>query len=70
MFVFAGEAPAREVVAGVEGALDWLPLHALAQHQLVDDLYELIPLALGGRFFYGHYAPQEDGTLRYGWREV
>jgi len=70
MFVFAGEASAREVVAGAEGELDWLPLHSLADHPLVDDLYELIPLALGNHFFYGHYAPQADGTLRYAWRKI
>jgi 8-oxo-dGTP diphosphatase len=70
MFVFAGESPRREVVPSVEGELDWLPLRALADYPLVDDLYELIPRVLGGNFFYGHYAPLADGTLRYAWREV
>ena len=70
IFVFVGEAPGREVVAGVEGELDWLPLATLADYPLVDDLYELIPLALGERFFYGHYTPRADGTLHYAWREI
>jgi 8-oxo-dGTP diphosphatase len=70
MFVFVAEAPSRQVTPSIEGDLDWLPLHALADHPLVDDLYALIPLALGGRFFYGHYAPQEDGSLLCRWREL
>ncbi len=32
------------------------------------ELAELIPLALDGPFFYGYYARQEDGTLRYHFR--
>ena len=68
MFVFAGEAPTRAVTASVEGELHWLPLDALAAYPLVDDLYELIPRALAGGFFYGHYTPQEDGTMRCAWR--
>lgn len=70
MFVFVGEAPGREVIPSVEGELDWLPLATLADYPLVDDLYELIPLALGERFFYGHYTPRADGTLHYAWREI
>lgn len=68
MFVFAGEAPTRTVVPGVEGELDWLPLDRLADFPLVDDLYELIPRALGDEVFYGHYAPLPDGNMRYAWR--
>jgi 8-oxo-dGTP diphosphatase len=69
MFVFAGEAPAREVVASHEGELEWLPLNALREYPLVDDLYELIPRALQGAFFYGHYAPRADGEMEYRFRE-
>ena len=69
MFVFAGEAPAREVVASHEGELDWLPLHGLREYPLVDDLYKLIPRALHGEFFYGHYAPRADGEMEYRFRE-
>ncbi len=69
MFVFAGEAPAREVVASQEGELDWLPLEGLREYPLVDDLYELIPRALHGEFFYGHYAPRPDGEMEYRFRE-
>lgn len=69
MFVFVGEAPSRTVVPSVEGELHWLPLDALAHYPLVADLYELIPRALAGSFFYGHYAPLEDDTMRLTWRE-
>ena len=69
MFVFAGEAPAREVVASDEGELEWLPLEGLREYPLVDDLYELIPRALHGEFFYGHYAPRADGEMEYRFRE-
>lgn len=69
MFVFAGEAPTRTVTASDEGELHWLPLDALADYPLVDDLYELIPRALTGGFFYGHYTPREDGTMQYAWRK-
>lgn len=69
MYVFVGEAPAREVVASHEGELDWLPLNALRDYPLVDDLYELIPRALQGEFFYGHYAPRVDGEMEFRFRE-
>lgn len=69
MFVFAGEAPARDVVASHEGELEWLPLHGLQEYPLVDDLYELIPRALHGELFYGHYAPGADGEMEYRFRE-
>jgi 8-oxo-dGTP diphosphatase len=69
MLVFVGEAPAREVVPSIEGELDWLPLHALKEYLLVDDLYELIPRALHGAFFYGHYAPLPDDSMAYTFRE-
>jgi hypothetical protein len=49
--------------------LDWLPLSQLRDHPLVDDLYELIPRALHGPFFYGHYTPLEDGSMTYRFRE-
>jgi 8-oxo-dGTP diphosphatase len=68
MFVFVGEAPGRAVIPSAEGELDWLPLDRLADYPLVDDLYELIPRALAGEFFYGHYAPLPDGMMRYTWR--
>jgi 8-oxo-dGTP diphosphatase len=70
MFIFAGEAPTRAVVASAEGELDWLPLSQLRDYPLVDDLYELVPRALYGPFFYGHYAPLEDGSMTYRFREA
>jgi 8-oxo-dGTP diphosphatase len=68
MFVFVGDAPTRTVVPSVEGELDWLPLSQLRDHPLVDDLYEVIPRALGDQFFYGHYTPGAGGEMAYAFR--
>ncbi|MCB0135429.1 MAG: NUDIX domain-containing protein [Caldilineaceae bacterium] len=65
MFVFTGEAPAQAVSPTREGTPEWVPVAALAEYPLVDDLYALLPRALSGAFFYGHYSPQPDGTLHY-----
>jgi len=65
MFVFVEEAAGRAVCAALEGTLKWLPLAAPQTLPLVDDLYERIPCALGGEFFYGHCTPQPDGRLAY-----
>jgi 8-oxo-dGTP diphosphatase len=70
MFVFAGEAANREVQPTAAGTPEWIPLAALPGLPLVDDLHEVIPLALGARFFYGHYAPRPDGTLTYTFRKA
>jgi 8-oxo-dGTP diphosphatase len=68
MFVFAGESAGRHVQPTTEGTPEWVPLTSLKSMPLVDDLHEVIPLALGGRFFYGHYTPQPDGRLAYTFR--
>lgn len=68
LFVFTCETNEREVRATPEGTPAWLPLPRVYSLPLVDDLHQLIPLALDGPFFYGHYAQQEDGTLRYYFR--
>ncbi len=65
MFVFVGETEERTLWPSAEGAPAWLPVEDLARYALVDDLAELLPRALAGPFFYGHYSPQPDGTLRY-----
>ena len=65
MFVFTGEAPAQAVSPTREGTPEWVPVAALAEYPLVDDLYALLPRTLNGAFFYGHYSPQADGTLHY-----
>ena len=65
MFVFTGETDAQALLATAEGAVEWLPVGELDRYPLVDDLYTLLPRALAGPFFYGHYSPQPDGTLRY-----
>jgi 8-oxo-dGTP diphosphatase len=65
MFVFVGEATERTLWPSREGTPAWLPIDDLPSYPLVDDLVELLPRALAGDFFYGHYSPQPDGTLRY-----
>lgn len=66
MFVLVGECSVREVTPGPEGTPEWLPVTWLDDYPLVDDLYAVIPLALGdGPIFYGHYAPRADGSMAY-----
>ena len=61
-----GETQVREVKASAEGTPEWIPLTQLDDYPLLDDLYAVIPLALGsGPLFYGHYAPQADGSMSY-----
>lgn len=69
MFVFTGESRERRVRASAEGAPEWVPVDGLADYALVDDLYEVIPLALGdGPFFFGHYRPGAGGEMVYEFR--
>lgn len=66
MFVFTAAVEYRELPPGAEGAPEWIPLDALNDYPLVDDLYALIPLALSdGPLFYGAYRPRSDGSLAY-----
>ena len=63
MFVFLGETTERSIQPTPEGVPVWLPIASLHHYPLVDDLHALIPRTLDGPFFYGHYAPQPDGSL-------
>lgn len=65
MFVFVGATEERTLHPSTEGTPTWLPIDALSGYPLVDDLTELLPRALDGPFFYGHYNPQPDGALCY-----
>jgi 8-oxo-dGTP diphosphatase len=66
LFVFVGESERREVITTAEGTPEWIPLTHLDDYPLLDDLYAVIPLALGdGPIFYGHYSPRPDGSLSY-----
>ncbi len=66
VFVLVGETQVREVVTSTEGTPEWIPLAEVDDYPLVDDLYALIPLALGdGPIFYGHYSPRADGSMSY-----
>ena len=71
VFVFVAETDVRVVQASAEGIPEWLPIAALDDFPLVDDLYALIPLALAGddnAFFFGHYHPRADGSMAYHFR--
>lgn len=66
LFVLVGESKVREVKTTAEGAPEWIPLKQLDDYPLLDDLYAVIPLALGdGPTFYGHYSPRADGSMSY-----
>ena len=65
MFVFVGGTPHRSLWTSEEGTPEWVDLAALAGLALVDDLHELLPRALAGPVFYGHYAPGSAGALTY-----
>lgn len=70
IFVFHGECETRALQATPEGEPAWLPLGALAEYALVDDLYELIPRSLqAGPLFFGHYSPGPSGQLQYRFSE-
>ena len=59
----------RSIVATAEGAPEWIPVAALDDLPLVDDLYEVIPRALvDGPIFFGHYQPDDGGRMRYRFR--
>lgn len=64
MFVFVGETTERTFWPSAEGTLTWVAVDALVDYPLVDDLFELLPRALEGPFFFGHYSSLPDGTLR------
>jgi 8-oxo-dGTP diphosphatase len=65
MFVFVGVTKDRTRWASAEGAPEWVEIGRLQELPLVDDLYALLPRALAGPFFYGHYAPGAAGEMRY-----
>lgn len=66
VFVLVGETQIREITASAEGTPEWIPLTQLDDYPLLDDLYAVIPLALGnGPIFYGHYTPRADGSMSY-----
>jgi 8-oxo-dGTP diphosphatase len=69
MFVLVGESDTRTVHATEEGMPEWLPIGGLDALPLVDDLYAVIPRALGdGPFFYGSYRPDGVGKMQYAFR--
>jgi 8-oxo-dGTP diphosphatase len=66
VFVFRAQCAERTVRHTVEGAPEWIALDELEEYALVDDLYEVIPLALAdGPNFFGLYQPTQDGTMSF-----
>ena len=70
VFVLRGQSHRREVLSTAEGTPEWIPLSRLTDYPLVDDLHQVIPLALAGEFFYGHYRPDPQGEMVYTFRKA
>lgn len=66
VLVFTGHTASREIRAGSEGGLHWVPVGDLASLPLVDDLYQLLPLLHDSQsMIYGHYQPSDSGEMSY-----
>lgn len=67
MFAFVGRVDARETVASVEGALEWIPVDRLSEYRLVEDLNWLLPRVLSlhahAEPMYLHYSYDEKDRL-------
>lgn len=64
IFVFRGTCTFAPPITTPEGTPEWIPVDQVMDLPLVDDLYELLPLALDGDpHFFGAYIPRADGTL-------
>ncbi len=46
LYVYTAWAATRAVIASIEGQLEWVPVDALANRDLVEDLTTLIPRVL------------------------
>jgi len=67
IYVFRGDHPSGVLTASPEGKLEWVPLGALNDLPLVEDLPILLPKVLdkdpGARPFSGLYTYDEQGNL-------
>jgi 8-oxo-dGTP diphosphatase len=64
MFVFRGQAPHRQVIPSGEGLLEWVPIADIHRYDLVEDLHQILPLALQAqRPFFAHYSYNSDDQL-------
>jgi 8-oxo-dGTP diphosphatase len=68
LYVFVGQAPAREVRGSPEGEPVWVQINRLSEIELVEDLPSLIPRALasyrGAPPFSGIYTYDVSGKLK------
>ncbi len=72
LFVFLAEAVTLEPRPSPEGTLEWVPLSALEEYDLVEDITVILPRVLEadqtGSTFFAHYSYGEDDTLQITWR--
>jgi 8-oxo-dGTP diphosphatase len=61
LYVFTAEALSRETVASVEGTLEWVPAARVAELDLVEDLFTLLPVVLA----QADNAPPFSATYHY-----
>jgi 8-oxo-dGTP diphosphatase len=61
MFVFLGQTNEKLLVSCEEGILDWIKIDRIKDFDLVEDLYQLIPMIIGtenniqfGRYYYNN----------------
>jgi 8-oxo-dGTP diphosphatase len=67
LFVFTATALERTVIPSIEGDLEWIPIHKIAELDAVEDLPVLLPRALGMKLdtpcFSAHYTYNANGKL-------
>ncbi len=67
LFVFTGEAPSREVVPCSEGSLHWVPLGAISDLPVVEDLPIFLPRLYGpaapDSLFFAHVSYDQSGRM-------
>jgi len=61
LFVFLGQSNEKLLISGEEGILDWIKIDRIKDFDLVEDLYQLIPMIFGaennvqfGRYYYNN----------------
>lgn len=71
LFVFLADAVTTEPRPSSEGSLEWVPLHALADRDVVEDITVILPEALAadrqGAVFFAHYAYDSQDNLLITW---
>jgi 8-oxo-dGTP diphosphatase len=67
LFIFTAESETRDVIPCDEGTLEWIPLHAVGQLNLVEDLPHIWPRLFGEtaseRPFFAHVSYDENDQI-------